>query len=188
MGAGTYLTNASNYLVDWNRPGSLFFGRHRYSTKELAERGFVIAMTSIAGYWAWSQSQSPMYAAAAATIGFLVAHTITMSPLICKRLEAKWACDALIIDIRSHVNDKPEFQDLVNSVIEKVMQYAQSKSASAVWGERKRLLTHLSEWVRDVRISIDDLSAVLKRDDVISCLDNQNFDDVVDGGLVLRVR
>lgn len=188
MGAGAFLTKASDNLVDWRRVGNLFFGKtHRYSAKELSERGFVVAMTGIAGYWTWSQYQDPGFAAIAATIGFLVSHTIIVSPLIYKRLQAKWACDALIINIRNHVNDKPEFQTQVNSVIDKVMQHAESKSASAVWGKRKRLLTHLSEWVDDVRISIDALSVILKRDDVISCLDNQNF-EAEEERLVLRLR
>jgi hypothetical protein len=38
-------------LVNWKLPGSLFFSRHHYSNRELAERGFVILFTALGGIW-----------------------------------------------------------------------------------------------------------------------------------------
>ena len=43
------LTDASNNLIDFSRSASLFFSEHRYSTKEILERGFVITSMAVSG-------------------------------------------------------------------------------------------------------------------------------------------
>lgn len=172
------LNELTNYLVDFSRPGSLFFGNHRYSNKELAERFFVVTTTALAGYWQWYSSESITEAGAAATFGFLVSHTITMAPLICKRLEKQWACDQLATQIKIKTkNQTADFIRLVNSVVKQVLTHADVKSASEVWGKRERLLTHLSNWL-NTDVPIDELTELLEREDIIKCLDKEHIEDI----------
>jgi hypothetical protein len=178
------LNETSNYLIDWRRPGSLLFSNHRYSQKEWAERIFVAGSTALAGYWQWCDSQDMKDAGIAATIGFLLSHTLTMSPLILKRLKNKWACDELIVNIRGKTHtESPEFKKLIESAIQKILQHAESKSASAVWGDRARLLTNLSVWLDQNNAY---LSETLNQEDIINLLNTPSIDEV--GGLQLRIR
>ncbi len=170
------LTEASNYLVDWRRPGSLLFSNHRYSQKEWAERIFVIGSTALCGYWQWCNSQDIKDAGIGATIGFLLSHTITMSPLIVKRLKHQWACDKLIINIEEKIHsESPEFKELIGSTVEKILTHAESRSASAVWGKRERLLTNLSIQLDENK---DHLADILNKEDGINLLNTLYVDNV----------
>jgi hypothetical protein len=178
MGIRSFLNEKSDYLINWNRPGSLFFGSHRYSYQELLERGFVIASTAALGFLAWNQSSDGgmMPFAYGAALGFLMSHTITMSPLIYKRLEAKWACDALQdkIDLKL-IAKNTDFRALVDKVVAEVLNENSSKSPSAVWGRRKRLLTTLLDWLDEPQLSLKTLTDTLKSVDVIDHLDKNDI-------------
>lgn len=178
------LNETSNYLIDWRRTGNLLFSNHRYSQKEWAERIFVVGSTALAGYWQWCDSQDMKDAGIAATIGFLLSHTLIMSPLILKRLKNKWACDELIINIKEKTHTKsPAFKELIESAIQKILKHAESKSASAVWGERVRILTKLSDMLDQNNAY---LAEVLKQEDIINLLNKPSINEV--GGLQLRNR
>lgn len=172
----TYLNQKTDYLINWNRPGSLFFGNHRYSTRELIERGFVITCTAAGGFLAWNKSEeggaTPFLFGA--SLAFLLAHTITMSSLIYKRLNAKWGCEEHIKTINTQLDhaDK-DFALLVNPVIDKIISHTSEKSPSAVWGKRERLLKNLETWINEENHNI--LSHVLKDEEIISLLDNNTF-------------
>jgi hypothetical protein len=178
------LNEASNYLIDWRRPGSLLFCNHRYSQKEWAERLFVVGSTAMAGYWQWCDSQDMRDAGIAATVGLLLSHTLTMSPLILKQLKNKWACDELIVNIRERIHaELPEFKELIESTIQKILKHAESKSASAVWGERARLLTNLLGWLDQNNAY---LAEVLNQEDIINLLNTPSIDE--EAGLQLQIR
>lgn len=177
MGVRDYLNNKSNYLINWNRPGALLFGNHRYTPRELLERGFVITMTAAGGFL--NRGSLTSFSGGAA-LGFLLAHSITMSPLIYKRLEAMWACDSLKDQIHLRLLARPaDFRPLVTDVVDKVLQETHSKSPSAVWGRRKRLLTNLLDWLNDKQLSLEQLTPVLQCSDVINHLDAKDLSDSI---------
>ena len=185
-GMTEFFNRASGHLVDWKRPGNLFLRSNNYSQKVWAERIFVLGSTALAGYWQWYDSQEIKEAGIAATIGFLVSNTLTMTSLIWKRLENKWACDALAAYIKDAIKkEKPFFVKLVGSVIQKILEHADSKSASEVWGERRRLLTNLSNWLSQ---DVEGLTEILKRADIVSCLTHENIEHINDVGLQIRIK
>ncbi|KTC93453.1 hypothetical protein [Legionella cincinnatiensis] len=172
----SFLNQKTDYLINWNRPGSLFFSNHRYSTREFIERGFVITCTAAGGFLAWNKSEeggvTPF--ALGASLAFLLSHTVTMSPLIYKRLKAKWSCEEHIKTINSKLSDEDkDFALLVNQVIEKITTHATEKSPSAVWGKRDRLLKNLETWIDEEEHSM--LNDVLKNEEIISLLDHGIF-------------
>jgi len=177
MHLADWLTEKSNHLIDWRRPGSLFFGNHRYSTKEMVERIFVITSAASLGFLRWMQSEENGAVAFAegAALGFLISHTITMAPLIQKRVAAQFSCYKLTLKIKEIVSEEDsEFILLVNSVIKKVSQHAETKSASATWGKRERLLSTLMDWLNDVNLDSAQLIELLNVDDVVSVLNNMS--------------
>ncbi|KTD63669.1 hypothetical protein Lsan_1102 [Legionella santicrucis] len=172
----SFLNQKTDYLINWNRPGSLFFSNHHYSTRELIERGFVITCTATGGFLAWNKSEeggvTPF--ALGASLAFLLSHAVTMSPLIYKRLKAKWSCEEHIKTINSKLsNEDKDFTLLVNQVIEKITTHAAEKSPSAIWGKRARLLKNLETWIDEEEHSM--LGDVLKNEEIISLLDNGIF-------------
>lgn len=172
----TYLNEKTNYLVNWNRPGSLFFSNHRYSIRELIERGFVITSTAVGGFLAWNKSEeggaTPFVLGA--SLAFLLAHTVTMSPLIYKRLQAKWSCDEHVKTINNQlIGTNEDFALVVKQVIDKIMAHAAEKSPSAVWGKRERLLKNLETWITEEEQ--EKLSDVLKNEDIIFLLNHNLF-------------
>ncbi|KTD12084.1 hypothetical protein Lgra_1542 [Legionella gratiana] len=172
----TFLNQKTDYLINWNRPGSLFFSSHHYSTRELIERGFVITSTAAGGFLAWNKSEEGGAApfVLGASLAFLLAHTVTMSPLIYKRIKAKWSCDERIKTINSQLSDEDKnFSLLVKQVIDKIMTHAAEKSPSAVWGKRDRLLKNLETWIDEEEHSL--LGDVLKNEEIISLLNKGTF-------------
>jgi hypothetical protein len=146
-----YLTNKSNYLVNWHRVGNLLFTNHRYSPRELLERSFVIASTAAGGFLAWNKSEeggaTPF--ALGASLAFVLSHTLVISPLIYKRLHAMWNCDTILKSIGeqlAHEQDKG-LVHLIQGALKQVMTHVAEKSPSAVWGKRLRLLTNLQVWL-----------------------------------------
>ncbi|RUR09723.1 hypothetical protein [Legionella sp. km772] len=168
-----FLNQQTGYLVNWNRPGSLFFGNHRYSNRELLERGFVIASTAVGGFLAANKSEhgGVVPFAFGASLAFLLAHTVTMSPLIYKRLKAKWACEELIKKLNAQNSD--ELRPLISLAINEVMNHAPVKSPSAVWGKRLRLLQNLDEWINNNDPSL--LLTTLKEKNLITLLEENNL-------------
>jgi hypothetical protein len=171
------LNEKSQYLINWNRPGSLFFGNHRYSNREVLERAFVLVMITAGGYLG---SQSREYSTGACVVGaslsFFIAHTITMSPLIYKRLEAKWACEKLQKQINSQLIDKDDgYCSMVNNAVTSVLEHVHSKSPSAVWGHRKRLLTNLHNLLNHPEIPFSQLAEILNERDVIYKLEQEEL-------------
>ncbi|WP_298623985.1 hypothetical protein [uncultured Legionella sp.] len=176
-----FLTEKSNHLIDWNRPGSLFFSNHRYSQRELLERGFVITSTAVMGFLAWNQSTAggALPCALGASIGFMISHTITMYPLIYKRLKAQWACDELKTEINILLEEKlPKFVTVTHSVIDQVLHYSKSRSASETWGCRERLLTNLKHMLSDQSLSTEQLREILEHEDIIGMLEVNKFDNI----------
>lgn len=167
------LNQRTDYLINWNRVGSLFFSNHRYSTQELLERSFIISATAIGGFLAWNQSEGNSTTLAfGASLGFLLAHTATLSPLIYKRLQTKWACEEHIKTINSHLNDEmSECSSLVKQTMDKIMNYTpEQTSPSAIWGKRERLLKNLEAWITEEDCS--NLTHILSKDDIITLLEN----------------
>lgn len=176
-----FLTEQSNYLIDWNRPGSLFFSNHKYSSREMLERGFVITSTAVMGFLTWNQSTAggALPFALGASLGFLISHTITMSPLIYKRLQAQWACNELKTEINALLEKKPDFiSSLVHPVIDKVIKFPKSKSASETWGCRARLLANLKDILTEPTLSVTQLQEILANEEIIKILDENKFDNI----------
>lgn len=166
-----YLNQRTDHLVNWNRPGGLFFSNHQYSNRELLERGFVIASMAVGGYMA--AGGGVLCCVFGASLAFTVAHGITMAPLIHKRLKAKWACDELVNNLKEQIKFDDEFGVLVSAVIDQVMAHVASTSPSAVWGKRQRLLETLTKWFNG--IDHEELSSTLKDEDIISLLDRDTL-------------
>jgi hypothetical protein len=169
-----FLNKKTDYLINWNRPGSLFFGTHRYSNRELLERGFVIASIALGGFLAHNKSEREgvLPFAFGASLGFLLAHAVTMSPLIYKRLQAKWGCEELIKKMQGQLKSESELHSLISQAIEQIMAHATVKSPSAVWGKRLRLLQTLSAWI-DEQDPME-LTATLKGENIIELLDTNH--------------
>ena len=174
MGLRDTLTAASMDLIDFRRPGALFFSNHKYSQRELLERIFVITSAATLGFLNWMQSQEgwAIPIASGAALGFLISHTITMSPLIYKRLVFMWNCYNIQKEIKSNIaKDKMPFIELVNSVVEQILEHKGSKSASATWGKRERLMTNLLTWLKDNTHDSLVMNEALGNADIISSLD-----------------
>ena len=170
-----FLTVQSNYLINWNRAGSLFFSNHRYSLQEKMERGFVITSTAVMGFLSWNASEQGGFLpfAFGASLGFLISHTITMSPLIYKRLMAQWSCNDLIKQINQKIaHQEPPFITLVQSISADILKSTNSTGPSATWGRRKRLLETLLEWL-NTEEQMDVLTETLKKADIIDLLDKR---------------
>ncbi len=172
----SFLNEKTDYLINWNRVGNLFFSNHRYSSQELMERGFVVTCTAAGGFLAWNKSEeggvTPF--ALGASLAFLLSHTVIISPLIYKRLKAKWSCDEHIKTINSKLSEEDkDFTLLVKQVIDKVMTHAAEKSPSAIWGKRERLLKNLETWIDEEDHSM--LDGVLKNEEIIPLLDKGSF-------------
>ncbi|MBL7525107.1 hypothetical protein [Legionella bononiensis] len=175
MGLRDFLTAQSNYLIDWNRAGSLFFSNHRYSLQEKIERGFVITSAAVMGFLTWNASEQGGFLpfAFGASLGFLISHTITMSPLIYKRLMAQWSCNDLIDQINQKVtSQESNFISLVQSVCDDVLKSTNNTTPSATWGRRKRLLENLLEWL-NTEEQMDVLTETLKKTDIVDLLDKR---------------
>lgn len=174
MGFADFLNVQTANLIDWNRPGSLFFGNHRYSAKELAERGAIIASAAIAGYLSWNLTESPGYAALGACVGFLVSHAVTMYPLIKKRIQAKSACESMKLELERQFPPEEDTEHTlaqnISAVVKTIMEHTASKSPSEIWGKRARLLSTLVEWICDQH-KLDEL---LQSPDIIIYLDQNN--------------
>jgi hypothetical protein len=172
-----FLTAQSNYLIDWNRAGSLFFSNHHYSLQEKLERGFVITSTAVMGFLTWNATEQGGFLpfAFGASLGFLISHTITMSPLIYKRLVAQWSCTDLIDQINQKItHQEPDFITLVQSVCDDVLKSTNNTSPSATWGRRKRLLETLLEWL-NTEEKMDTITETLKKADIVDLLDQREI-------------
>ncbi|ARM33846.2 hypothetical protein [Legionella longbeachae] len=172
----SFLNQKTDYLINWNRVGNLFFSNHRYSTRELVERGFVITCTAAGGFLTWNKSEeggvTPF--ALGASLAFLLSHSVIISPLIYKRLKAKWSCDEHIRTINSKLNDEDkDFAQLVKQVIDKITTHAAEKSPSAIWGKRDRLMKNLETWIDEEDHGM--LGDILKNEEIISLLDKGSF-------------
>lgn len=173
MGFADFLNGQTGNLIDWNRPGSLLFSTHRYSAKELAERGAIIAATAICGYLAWNLTESSGYAALGASIGFIVSHAVTMYPLIQKRMQAKLDCNERRLELERQFTDKDPLSQSISRVISLIMEHEASRSPSEIWGKRARLLSTLLEWTRNGY----ELGKVLESSDIIQLLDKNIHDE-----------
>jgi hypothetical protein len=187
---GTFLNKKTDYLINWNRVGNLLFSNHRYSPQELIVRGFVVTCTAAGGFLAWNNSEKggAMPFLLGASLAWTLAHAVVISPLVYKRLKAKWGCKEHIKSINDQLNEQDnDFTQLVYQTIDKILSHASEKSPSAVWGKRERLLNNLQRWIEEQDSSI--LSDVLKDKDIISKLDTNIFPEQTDAninGLVLN--
>lgn len=182
-----FLNKYTNHLIDWNRVGNLLFTTHRYTPQELLERGFIISSTAALGLLKWNQSSDgdALAFCYGATLGFLMSHMLVISPLIYKRLEAKRGCDILIDKINLIlISRDEELRLLVTLVVDGIMQQSHSKSPSAVWGRRKRILATLCDWITDQSISLSTLKQALGSSNAIECLDD-NRRPISERGLIL---
>lgn len=142
------LTKNTNHLIDWNRIGSVV-GARQYTYRELAERGFIIASMAAGGFLAKNQREQGGIAsfAGGAFLAFLLAHTITMSPLIYKRIKLQGACNDIKTRLDEQLMSEPELRDSVIELINKIMKLATVRGASAVWSHRLSLLNRLEKLV-----------------------------------------
>lgn len=172
MDVCNYLNKRSNYLVNWNRVGNLLFTKHRYSTKELGQRSFIIATSAAFGFLARNKFETGAVSCVlSASLGFVIAHTLVISPLIYKRLEAKWACEELTKKINLELVGKDEFRSGINKVITHILHHDPS-NASIVWGKRKRILTNLFFCLTHEIITPTNFNDLIKdQDELIECLD-----------------
>lgn len=179
MGFAGFIKGATNHLVDGDRIGNLFFNGHRYTAREVLMRAFVITTTAATGFLAWNQSGGDVLSSAGgASLGFFISHAIVIAPFVYKRLQMRWACDALKAEITSLLSEKSEVLSSVRLVIDKVLNYSESKSASGTWGRRERLLTNLKEWlIEQIKSETPDeqLMDILQSEDIMTKLDQNDF-------------
>lgn len=94
------LAKIFNNFIDFTRIGSLFTTGHRYSKKELLDRAVIIGGTAATTYMGSRTEVSEqlgmsniMGAAAGAVTGFVLTHTVVITPLIMKRIEFSKQCE-----------------------------------------------------------------------------------------------
>ncbi len=169
------LNKQTGYLVDWKRAGVVMFStNHRYTSREVLERGFIVARMAVGGFLASNKSEKggSVPFIFGASLAFLISHTITMSPLIYKRLQASWNCDKIIKQLNEQLKSEQAIAPIVSEVISKIMKHAAVTSASAVWGKRERLLTTLQDWINNN--DHDLLNDTLKNENIIELLDKND--------------
>jgi hypothetical protein len=195
------LTRLSGYLVDWSRVGELLAqGTHRYSQKELIQRGAIVAATGvggIAGYYAAQLDEENhhrgLYSMAGCFIGFVVSHSIVIVPLIQKRWNMNKECQVLesnIFNLLSQLNDytrdtAQEHQSLISNITGMVaninkFNLADDKHAKAsqTLGARKRMLENVYAKLNE---DINGLENSEKRNENLLEMHSfwsQNFNDV----------
>lgn len=162
---GNILNKKTDHLVDWNRVGNLI-GKHHYSTKELLERGFIIACTAAGGFLAKNQSEHGGLSSfvCGASLAFFISHTLIISPLIYKRLKTQWACNDIKARLEEQLKARPELSPVVSKIVDKILGLVCAKSSSAIWGHRLRVLTALEKLVN-----------CTKSDELLTRLENPNF-------------
>lgn len=150
------LSQFSNYYLDFSRVGELLATRHRYSHKEIAVRGAMLAVTAASGVigayvnnpetTGWGDVT---IAAASALLGFVVSHTIVIVPLIQKRCNRHAECERVMQRIRSEVHRQglANVKDLVESCLQRIMSFSLAdelhSNASRTWGRRQAMLENL---------------------------------------------
>ncbi|WP_035892869.1 hypothetical protein, partial [Legionella oakridgensis] len=160
------LTARFHHLVDWSRVGELLAsGRHRYTTRQLIERGVIIAATGAGAYMGYNLADSgfglgsALYSMAGSFVGFVLSHTVVIIPLIYKRYQMSQACSAaqenilaLLQDINHLEGDREKVSALIRTVsrvVEETMTLnlsdEQHARASQTWGTRRALMEKISD-------------------------------------------
>lgn len=173
------LTDYSNYYIDWSRVSELITSAsHRYSFKELAERGAIISATALGAYagYRWADEGfglgSCLYSMAGSFIGFVVSHTVVIAPLLWKRYQMSQECQKseqqildACLELRFMDYSNPEIDKLITAITSKVKETKELNlsddkhaRASQTWGTRKMLLAKMAEQVAN------DLNALQDKD------------------------
>ena len=169
-----WASRQSGYTLDFSRVGELVIsGRHRYSGKEIIQRGFIFGSTALSAYLGSSDFCTKLLDVSSISgaiifggVGFFVSHALVIYPLVAKRIKMQQECKAHQIYILDNLRiffenqslySKKKQQNLtsqVQSFIEEVMVNECSSSTKArssqTWGSRKRLLQSIRESLDEV--------------------------------------
>ncbi|WP_133128685.1 hypothetical protein [Legionella nagasakiensis] len=165
------LTARFHHLVDWSRVGELLAsGRHRYTTRQLIERGVIIAAMGAGVCAGYNMADSgfglgsTLYSMAGCFIGFVASHAVVILPLIHKRYQMSQACSAAqkrILSLLQEINhldgDREKVSELVRTISRVVAETMtlnlsdeQHARASQTWGARRALMEKISD-----KLSVD---------------------------------
>lgn len=160
------LTEVSYHYIDWSRFGELLASaNHRYSRRELAERGSIAGFTILTGFLGAyfneperSKRADLTIGLVSAFLGFVVSHAIVISPLIKKRYDMNQACHHHTDTIRARLEThqpplSPETRATIEQLIRLISTLSLSNNkhgnASQTWGARKDLFERLSQQLCD---------------------------------------
>lgn len=172
-GTGNYLSKKANYLIDANRIGNLFYSSHHYSSRELLDRGMLLAVAAAVGFLAYRKYETPESALAGAALGWFIAHLVVIAPLVYKKMQYQQDCKKCIETIKDQLKNEIDqnFSQLVFASIDQIMNHVSEKSISMVWGKRSRLMDTLLDWL--LHKDKQQLIAVLEDEDMITLLDGK---------------
>lgn len=152
------LTELSHNYIDWSRVGFfLRLGNHRYSRDELLQRGSIIATAATFAFVGnylnnpdKTQLSNTSMALFMGTLGFTLAHTMTMMPLVLKRVKISHECGALVSEIKEKIAPLPTDQQeailsKVKNALEVSLSNAKQASATQTWGRRRTLLLQIRD-------------------------------------------
>lgn len=177
------LTEYSSHLLDWSRVASLLSsGTHRYSRKELIQRGFVVGSMLVGSGLAYSQCEEDdslgikgLYSMSGCFVGFVLSHVVVIWPLVKKRLEMRHDCLEAKEKILSYVSlltdcpEQTELKDQIEAFIDNAMQLSLSTEknakASQSWGYRRRILLNLLELFEKQAMSFEELNDFWEEND-----------------------
>ena len=187
-----WTSRQSGYIIDFSRVGELLVsGTHRYSCKEIIQRGFIFGSTALSAYLgssAYCTTFLDVSSISGATIlggmGFFLSHTLVIYPLIAKRLKMQQECQEhqryILNDLRIFFERHPlftskrqkELTSQVQSFIEEVMKSECASSTKArssqTWGIRKRLLRSIRESIDAMRRQSESENALLPLEKALS--------------------
>lgn len=177
------LSNIFNNFVAFTRIGNLLFTSHRYSTKELTDRAFILASTATMGYLGSRKEVTDSLncpavvgVAAGLATGFTISHAVVIAPLIHKRMQFRQNCEQTktkIIELLDReeswwgdsfsTKQHREFKTCILKEIEYIykVDYSTDKRAnsSLTWGKRARRLEELyNKLLREAAEELKDMS------------------------------
>jgi hypothetical protein len=176
-------TEYSNHYIDWSRIGELWASKsHQYSTRQLLDRGIIVAFTAVCGYLGnyyneeeYSGCSNTAVTLATSLLGFTVSHAVIIIPLIQKRYAMQQECTQYRLAIEQIIAEpdctyRKEVGALMEIIMNTSLGDAKHAKASETWGHRKNTLkavlytcTNSKDpefWKREPSLILDDLNAI----------------------------
>lgn len=145
------LTDEANQLtngwIQWNFFGKFINTKYQYTPRQLGERAFIISTFASCAYLASYKTNNLAVVALSGITGFLISHTITMSPALYKRYQYYQTC----LTIQNRIENSESFKDNQEPItrISEIIFKHVDKKATAIWGKRARLMNNFENILND---------------------------------------